>query len=259
MSEAKPFIKWVGGKTQLLPEINNNLPNINNIETYIEPFIGGGAVMFDIVPKLHSVKNVIINDFNFAVKGLANINKKLKALGAKEIKILDNGMLDLYKNTYDLINHNAEFAMISDRLIKETLEQVWCNDGKKYSSRIWQHKTELQEALQKGLIDCVVQGKDHRKMVKQIQNDFNVAQHQAECIVRTELSHAQNKAAAAGYIDAGYTMYEIISATDGRTCDLCHSMNGKKFYFTEAKEGENFPPLHPNCRANIVGYREGDK
>ena len=77
MSEAKPFIKWVGGKIQLLPEINNNLPNINNIETYIEPFIGGGAVMFDIVPKLHSVKNVIINDFNFAVKGLANINKKL--------------------------------------------------------------------------------------------------------------------------------------------------------------------------------------
>ena len=77
MSEAKPFIKWVGGKTQLLPEINNNLPNTKNIETYIEPFIGGGAVMFDIVPKLHSVKNVIINDFNFAVKGLANINKKL--------------------------------------------------------------------------------------------------------------------------------------------------------------------------------------
>ena len=77
MSEAKPFIKWVGGKTQLLPEINNNLPNINNIETYIEPFIEGGAVMFDIVPKLHSVKNVIINDFNFAVKRLANINKKL--------------------------------------------------------------------------------------------------------------------------------------------------------------------------------------
>ena len=80
MSEAKPFIKWVGGKTQLLPEINNNLPNINNIETYIEPFIGGGAVMFDIVPKLHSVKNVIINDFNFAVKGLANIDKKLTIL-----------------------------------------------------------------------------------------------------------------------------------------------------------------------------------
>ena len=80
MSEAKPFIKWVGGKIQLLPEINNNLPNINNIETYIEPFIGGSAVMFDIVPKLHSVKNVIINDFNFAVKGLANINKKLTIL-----------------------------------------------------------------------------------------------------------------------------------------------------------------------------------
>ena len=49
--DVKPFIKWVGGKSQLLTDINSGLPkNIDNITTYIEPFIGGGAVMFDIVP-----------------------------------------------------------------------------------------------------------------------------------------------------------------------------------------------------------------
>ena len=93
MSEAKPFIKWVGGKTQLLPEINNNLPNINNIETYIEPFIGGGAVMFDIVPKLHSVKNVIINDFNFK---LTNVYKVIKTECEALISLLSQ-----YQTKYD--------------------------------------------------------------------------------------------------------------------------------------------------------------
>lgn len=74
--DAKPFIKWVGGKTQLLTDINNNLPkNIDNITTYIEPFIGGGAVMFDIVPKMKNVEKVIINDLN---SKLINVYRNIK-------------------------------------------------------------------------------------------------------------------------------------------------------------------------------------
>ena len=96
MTEAKPFIKWVGGKTQLLPEINNNLPNTKNIETYIEPFIGGGAVMFDIVPKLHSVKNVIINDFNFK---LTNVYKVIKTECEALISLLSQ-----YQTKYDSLD-----------------------------------------------------------------------------------------------------------------------------------------------------------
>ena len=50
-----PFVKWAGGKRQLLPEINKNLPKelLNNeIEKYVEPFVGGGAVLFDLVQKI---------------------------------------------------------------------------------------------------------------------------------------------------------------------------------------------------------------
>ena len=73
---AKPFIKWVGGKTQLLTDINSILPkNIDNITTYIEPFIGGGAVMFDIVPKMKNVEKVIINDLN---SKLINVYRNIK-------------------------------------------------------------------------------------------------------------------------------------------------------------------------------------
>ena len=48
---AKPFVKWVGGKSQLLEEIKEKYPQ--NIEKYCEPFVGGGAVLFDILSSKH--------------------------------------------------------------------------------------------------------------------------------------------------------------------------------------------------------------
>ena len=58
---AKPFIKWVGGKSQLLEEIRKKYPQ--KIERYCEPFVGGGAVLFDILQKFQP-KEVLINDIN---------------------------------------------------------------------------------------------------------------------------------------------------------------------------------------------------
>lgn len=58
---AKPFLKWVGGKTQLLNEISRFYPD--SIEKYCEPFVGGGAVLFDVLSK-YQPKEVLINDIN---------------------------------------------------------------------------------------------------------------------------------------------------------------------------------------------------
>ena len=63
---AKPFVKWAGGKSQLLNEIDNAFPsNFKKDEfTYIEPFVGGGAVLFWILQKYPNIKRAIINDIN---------------------------------------------------------------------------------------------------------------------------------------------------------------------------------------------------
>ena len=59
---AKPFLKWAGGKTQLIEEIKNNLPEIVFREpfTYIEPFVGSGAVFFLVIKKIAKIKNAVI-------------------------------------------------------------------------------------------------------------------------------------------------------------------------------------------------------
>ena len=54
-----PFLKWVGGKRQLMPEIRKMLPRGVANRPYYEPFIGGGALFFDLQPK-----RAIINDYN---------------------------------------------------------------------------------------------------------------------------------------------------------------------------------------------------
>lgn len=55
----RPFLKWAGGKRQLLPEIKKNLPKNIERATYYEPFLGGGALLFELQPK-----KAIVNDSN---------------------------------------------------------------------------------------------------------------------------------------------------------------------------------------------------
>ena len=60
----KPFLKWAGGKSQILSEIEKYYPFTNGtINKYAEPFVGGGAVLFDILNKYH-LKEIYISDIN---------------------------------------------------------------------------------------------------------------------------------------------------------------------------------------------------
>jgi DNA adenine methylase len=61
MSRATPYIKWVGGKTQLLPQLLDLFPK--KIGTYIEPFIGGGSVYYAVAAE-RRFEHAIINDWN---------------------------------------------------------------------------------------------------------------------------------------------------------------------------------------------------
>ncbi len=67
MTRGKPFIKWVGGKGQLIEQLDAQLPadfdNWNGA-TYIEPFLGGGAMLFYMLQRYPNINQAIVNDIN---------------------------------------------------------------------------------------------------------------------------------------------------------------------------------------------------
>ena len=63
-----PVLKWVGGKRQILHEIRKYIPARSEITSYYEPFVGGGAVFFDIQPK-----KAMVNDINSELINLYKI------------------------------------------------------------------------------------------------------------------------------------------------------------------------------------------
>lgn len=91
MIKGKPFVKWAGGKRQILDKLKEYVPAEYN--TYYEPFIGGGALLFELAPK-----HAIINDLN---KELMNVYKVLcdEEKFKKMCRILNN---------YEA-NHSEEF------------------------------------------------------------------------------------------------------------------------------------------------------
>ncbi len=85
---AKPFLKWAGGKTQLIEQIKVGLPNsINNKKfTYIEPFVGSGAVLFWMLNNFPKLEKAIINDIN---EDLINTYKVIASAPKELISVLE--------------------------------------------------------------------------------------------------------------------------------------------------------------------------
>ena len=96
ISSVAPFVKWAGGKRQLIPQIRERMPEKYN--DYYEPFVGGGAVIFDLLPA-----NALINDIN---KALINTYRTIcnePDAFLKEVNRLDNDMWEDGKKYYYFI------------------------------------------------------------------------------------------------------------------------------------------------------------
>ncbi|MES2544813.1 MAG: DNA adenine methylase [Bacteroidota bacterium] len=85
---AKPFLKWAGGKTQLITDIEKALPTqfLKQKFTYVEPFVGSGAILFWILNNFPNVKNAVINDIN---SDLTNTYKVIASNPKELISVLN--------------------------------------------------------------------------------------------------------------------------------------------------------------------------
>lgn len=116
MSEKiRPFVKWAGGKGSLIPQLNNFYPyELKNgiIERYIEPFVGGGAVLIDILQK-YDVQEVyafdinidLINSYNVIKNDVEDLITNLKQMETEYLQLEQEGRKNYFYNKRDEYNN----------------------------------------------------------------------------------------------------------------------------------------------------------
>lgn len=114
---AKPFLKWVGGKTKLVPELVEMFPK--KFDNYFEPFVGGGALFYEVIQK-----------YNVGFSSINDINKKL-IIAYKQIKQNPKELISLLKTIDD------EYKKLS----LEEKEKYFYSIRKKYNEETIDDKT----------------------------------------------------------------------------------------------------------------------
>ena len=115
----KPLVKWAGGKSQLLKEIRLKYPA--NINKYCEPFVGGGAVLFDILDNCHPME-VLINDIN---PELINTYIQIRDNVDELIKYLYK-----YQSLYNCVNEEQRLVIYNKKRIEFNELIFDCGDEK---------------------------------------------------------------------------------------------------------------------------------
>ena len=122
-NKAKPFVKWVGGKGQLIEQLETLLPtDFDKWDdvTYIEPFVGGGAMLFYMLQQHPNIKHAIINDINI---DLINCYRTVRDNVEQLIPALNNIQLQYYALP-DMEAKREMFMSIRQRYNKKEADPI---------------------------------------------------------------------------------------------------------------------------------------
>lgn len=105
-SSPKPFVKWAGGKRQLLPEIEKHIPK--KFSSYFEPFLGGGALLFHLLSENKNLKGHVSDLNSDLVLSYVTIREHLDALLKSLQKHSDNYFSDSQNYYYSVRESNPK-------------------------------------------------------------------------------------------------------------------------------------------------------
>lgn len=246
-----PFLKWVGGKRQLMPSIVEHLPENIKDYKYVEPFIGGGAVLFNLQPK-----NAIINDFN---EELINVYQVIK-------NNLDELIEDLIKHKNEAeyfyfirgLDRKGEFKKLTDvqRASRVIFLNKTCfnglyrvNNAGEFNSPFGRYKNPnivnepTLKAVNKFLNsnNIEIRSGDYSEILKQTDK---------KCFVYLDppyhpISESSN---FTGYVQGGWSMYDQIDLKTA--CDELHK-KGVKFLLSNSS-ADFIKDLYKDYKITIV-------
>ena len=155
-----------------------------------------------------------------------------------------------FKKTLDVA-----FDKIASRKLEKILSSDWVGNMN-WSKRLWKDRELVGKKVTEILETGLPQGKSMQDMARDLKNETGVLFRDAFRLIRTESAHVDGEVTLEGFKQAkrelGYTKYIFDATIDNRTSEICAEKDNKSYYIDEAVIGENFPPVHPNCRSTAV-------
>ena len=191
-----------------------------------------------------------------AVKAV--IYARIKKVAVKEIEKLSERLQAVYKESYyGVIDDSAKqfdvginFAILNENAINAAVSTKW--HGKQFSQRIWDNTDRLATTAQNLVVKSFMSGEAWSKTAEKLSTAFQVEKYNATRLIHTESSHIHAMADLQAYEDIGAEEYRYLATLDYRTCERCQAWDNMVLPLSEAREGYNYPVLHPLCRCTTT-------
>ena len=192
------------------------------------------------------------------------IDKTINQLGGAETvksrkhykKLADD---TYYKSVYDLQSHSGyafSFSSLKPSTIDRIIKSKWL--GGNYSSRIWDNTQDLADRVKTEVLVNFLTGRTDQEAAQAIAEAFGGGFSKAHRLVRTESAHVVGEMDKVFYDEIDADEYYFVATLDGKTSEICRELDMQKFKVKDAKEGVNYPPMHPWCRSRSI-ENLGDK
>ena len=188
---------------------------------------------------------------------MSNIDPNLTKLFLKqnkELKVLFGNTYqnEFYNSIFDLGRGGMQFAFtpLDSKALAKILAYPW--SGADFSERLWDNKAKLYRNLKQTMTQGLVQGQGYDKMTRNLAHRMDISYRQANVLVRTETQYFMNQAHYDSYVEAGIDKYQFTAAMEKNTCPECASLDGRIFLLKNAVVGDNYPPIHPDCRCDTI-------
>jgi len=146
-------------------------------------------------------------------------------------------------------------ARLDETLVRRVLDYPWST--KTFSKAVWDNTDRLASAARSQIGLGFAKGSSVQEMSRNVRQLMDSGKYAAERLVRTECKYFANQGELAAYKECGIPKYQFLGGSEGSTAACgCEDWNGEVIPVEEAKAGENFPPLHPNCKCIVIARFE---
>jgi SPP1 gp7 family putative phage head morphogenesis protein len=213
--------------------------------------------------EIRKLKKEVEKELTKKVVGTAVIYKLIDIFFKKAKKKQEDYMKSSIKTYYSKQQYKLAvgFGEVGTYVEKENkiLNKIMNNPFKNstFSARIHKNQARTKKVLKEEFEkEFKKETYNPKRIVRIVKKKLDITTFRAETLVRTELARMYSEIELESYRDLGIKEIEFMATLDNRTSHICRENDGNIIKVSEAKEGDNIPPLHPNCRSTTVAVTE---